>query len=856
MASATIDTARRALTFVSPEDRSVWIKMGMALCAEFGDDAFDAWDQWSMSSSAYSIASAKASWKSFHKTTKVGIGSLFAEAQAKGFEFGQDEIEVDPIKLAEEREARAKRDAEKAVRAAAAAKAAANRAASQMRTASREGVSPYLERKQVAPESCRFLADGAIIIPMLRYDQSPVRLMGRQQINADGSKKYSNGMDKTGAMCRLGKVPVDGQTIYIGEGYATCATGRLALNYSAPVYVCFDTSGLLSGAKILRALFPHHPFVFLADDDYLTGNSGFNKATEAAQSVGNASVVLPSFTAARRLLKKDESLPMLTDFNDLHCSEGIEVVSQQLAQSPAPSVVVEAALLTDNLSTLPAPLIEGEPASALTLTIPTAEQLLSHFALIYPTTDVWDGLKRQRIKKSAFEAWVGKDLAKQWMSSGKRRTILRESLPSLVGGRAVEGGEGGGKLGEMLDNLTLLRGTETVWDAIGNQVMSLGAVRADYTSELTTKWQEHGKRKTVEARNLVFDPTQQVDPEVYVNMFLGWPLSPKRNDPLLTPIIALLESLCSNEDQHSECVNWILKWLAYPLQHPGAKMQTALLVFGEKQGTGKSLFFQDIIKPIYGEYGVVASQHQLDSSFTAWRSRKLFVLFEEVLSRDDKYSHNGTLKYMISGKEMSVNQKNLPERTEQNHLNSAFLSNEPQPIPIELEDRRFFVIEARTKQSQAFYDAVKASIDAGGIEAFYHYLLHYPLGDFNEHTKPMMTQAKERVIEFGLNGWMAFHRSWKDGYLDAPYCSCLTEDLYNVYKRWCDKSGEKPLTMTKFNGFIASRELKTKKEVSVGPKLATSRMVYVIENPEFTGTLSKQIDEFRREADIRSLGNV
>ena len=301
---------------------------------------------------------------------------------------------------------------------------------------------------------------------------------------------------------------------------------------------------------------------------------------------------------------------------------------------------------------------------------------------------------------------------------------------------------------------------------------------------------------------------------------------------------------------------WILRWLAFPLQHPGAKMQTALLMFGEKQGTGKSLFFQDVISPIYGEYGTVASQHQLDSNFTAWRSRKLFVLFEEVLSRDDKYSHNGTLKYMVTGTSMSINQKNLPERTERNHMNAAFLSNEPQPIPIELEDRRFFVIEARRKQSQEFYDKVAWSIANGGVEAFYDFLLTFPLDGFNEHTKPMMTLAKERVIEFGLNGWMSFHRSWKEGYLTAPYCSCLTEDLFTMYRRWCDKTGEKPLTLCKFSGLIASREHKVKRNVAVGSKGKTTRMIYEIKVEGATDTVEEQIARFRSTSDIRADGTL
>lgn len=583
-------------------------------------------------------------------------------------------------------------------------------------------------------------------------------------------------------------------------------------------------------------------------------NAGLSRACAAARAVGNASVVCPVFV--------DRSDDTWSDFNDLYLAESLDAVRAQVLAARSRALTMEQtaeptddvpAYLDDAGPQDSAPLDASSPAPSA-LNIPTFEVLLAHFSLIYPTTDVWDGLRKQRLKKSGFTAWVGKDLATSWEKDPKRRTILRDSLPTLVGGRAVDGGAGGGKLGEMLDNLTLLRGTETVWDAIGQQVMSLGAVRADYTAELTSKWQEHTLRKTIEARNLVFDPTQQCDPVSNVNIFLGWPLVPKANVDLVAPILALLESLCCAEDAVDECMLWILRWLAYPLQHPGAKMQTALLMFGEKQGTGKSLFFQDVMLPIFGEYGTVASQHQLDSSFTAWRSRKLFVLFEEVLSRDDKYSHNGTLKYMITGKSMSINQKNLPERDERNHMNSVFLSNEPQPIPIELEDRRFMVIEARKKQPKEFYDAVQGSIDKGGIEAFYQFLLSLDLDGFSEHTKPPMTLAKERVIEFGLNGWMSFHRAWKDGYLSAPFCSCLSEDLYIIYRRWCDKSGEKPLTLCKFAGLIASRETKAKRNVAVGKKGKTTRMVFVIDNPDQKGTLEEQIERFRDLADVRADG--
>ncbi len=861
MTPATLETARVALSFVSPADREVWVRMGMALKAEFGEEARDTWLTWSADYDGFDAGAAASSWRSFKSGGKVGIGSLFAAAQAEGFKFDQAGVEVSPEKLAADRLARAARQAADEAKRLARANAAAVRAQFQWRTAAKTGESPYLVRKLVQAESCRYLADGGLIVPFMRYDFEPAKMVGKQAISAAGEKKNSTGMDKHAAACRLGAVPLDGDDIGIGEGYATGLSVRMATDRRFAYYMAIDAGNLPHVARLLRAKFPRSRLLIFADDDYLTGGAGTRKAEEAAAAVGNAVVLVPTFTAPRRATKKDESLPKLTDFNDLHVAESLDEVVAQIAAGLASGVptlapeptVEDAPEGFDDATGFPAPLVSDDPVG---INVPTPEALISHFSLIFPTTDIWDGLRKQRMKRSAFNAWVGKDAALTWEKDARRRTVLRDSLPILVGGRAIAGGAGGGKLGEMLDNITLLRGTETVWDAIGQQVMTLGAVRADYTADLTSKWQEHALRKTVEAKNLVFDPTQRADPVTHVNIFLGWPLIPKANAELVLPILALLESLCGAEDNVDECVAWILRWLAYPLQNPGAKMQTALLMFGEKQGTGKSLFFQDVMGPIYGDYGTVASQHQLDSSFTAWRSAKLFVLFEEVLSREDKYSHNGTLKYMITGKSMSINQKNLPERDEQNHLNAAFLSNEPQPIPIELEDRRFMVIEARNKQPEAFYNAVTDSIAKGGLAAFYDFLLTFPMDGFNAHTKPMMTLAKERVIEFGLNGWMSFHRSWKDGYLAAPYCSCLSEDLYTIYRRWCDRSGERPLTLCKFAGLIASREHKVKRSVSVGNKGKTTRMIFEVKAPDETDTVDQQIERFRDLADVRGSGAV
>lgn len=861
MSPITLDTASRALYFISPGDRDTWIRMGMALKAEFGDAARDTWMDWSAGADAFDRGAAMSSWKSFKSSGKVGIGSLLKEAKREGFVLDQADSVVSPEKLAADRKARQERDAKAEQDRQARAAAAAKRAQSQWRMAASDGTSPYLERKQVKAEACRFLPDGGIIIPMMRYDTEPPTMVGKQQINADGTKKYSGGMDKHSAMCRLGEIPVDGDVILIGEGYATGLSVRMAVDHRHPFFVAFDTSGLLTGAQILRAKYPSSLILFCADDDYLTGGKGLEKAQAAADAIGLASVLLPLFVAERRLTKDDTSLPMLTDFNDLHVAESLDRVRLHVLSrvemllgvaaenglasnaSPAPSFVAE--------PISPAPLDGSAKADVVGLV--QLDWALEHYALVQGSTDVWDSLNKLRMKRAAFIAMMGKDGAKAWEAHTERRSISPRNLPKLVRGVAVashQGGAGGDDIVMMLDRYTLLYPTKTVWDAEKKTIASYDAVALARGAELTARWLGHPMRLEKDLDKLVFDPTQRVDLNTHINMFEGFPLTPKKDEAKAELVLELLYILCSSEDNAKDVFEWVLRWLAYPLQHPGAKMQTALLFFGHKQGTGKSLFFEGIVKPIYGEHGATGGQHQLESTYTVWRSQKLYVLFEEILSRQDKYSHFGLVKHLITGRDTPISQKFKDDRTEANHLNCVMLSNEFQAVPLEPDDRRFLVVDVRRDLDPGLLAKIKAVLNDGLIEAFYAFLLSYPLGDFDPHTKPLMTDSKRRVIRFGLPAWESFYEAWSGGELDAPFCSCLSEDLYLVYDRWCNRYGERSMSMTKFGELMATRVDKSRQHVALGVGTKKLRTVFKVPIEE-EESLSKQCQRFRDLADIK-----
>ena len=190
-------------------------------------------------------------------------------------------------------------------------------------------------------------------------------------------------------------------------------------------------------------------------------------------------------------------------------------------------------------------------------------------------------------------------------------------------------------------------------------------------------------------------------------------------------------------------------------------------------------------------------------------------------------------------------------------MNVVMLSNEFQAVPIEPDDRRFEVVEASNPLDEDLRVAIKRLVDSGTelSEAFYAFLLEYPLGDFDPYTRPIMTASKERMINFGRPDWEAFYLAWQTGELDAPYCSCLSNDLYTIYARYCNKYGFRQLTITKFAELIAQRVKKDRQWVSLGPS-ATKKLLTVFHVPwtdekEPEPTLSKQCERFRNLTEIK-----
>lgn len=488
------------------------------------------------------------------------------------------------------------------------------------------------------------------------------------------------------------------------------------------------------------------------------------------------------------------------DWNDLHVDHGPELVRQQLSallESPAPS--------------LPSAAQGGagskKEGGAFDLTA-----VLKRFVWTTPDGKVYDHEAVAILKKNQLADWIGKKLFSEWMASPERRTMEHRHALKLTRTAAKTKGAGDADLEMALERFVLLYPSNSIWDKDRCEM-----VRADDVKALLNRhwssWNEHPRRQVNEYNKVVFDPTQRVRPEDgYINMFRGLPLRPVQAQDKCRNIRRLIDHLV---DHNPVVFDWLVSWLAYPLQNVGAKMGSTVLMHSEQQGGGKSLFFEECYKPIFGEYAATVGQTQMESQYTDWRSKRLFGLFEEVLSRGQKYNHVGTIKHMVTGKTMRVEKKFVVGWEEANHMNFVFLSNEEQPLPIEPNDRRVLVVRPTSKLPTELRDAVLHELANGGIEAFYGWLLRWQMPffetrdgvmeAFHTHTEPPMTDAKRRIIDFGLPSWEHFFNEWKSGDTELPFETCRATDLFTVYCKWCNDARERPLSIHKFSLLFSNR---------------------------------------------------
>ena len=258
-----------------------------------------------------------------------------------------------------------------------------------------------------------------------------------------------------------------------------------------------------------------------------------------------------------------------------------------------------------------------------------------------------------------------------------------------------------------------------------------------------------------EVSKLTYQPGQDrfvVNSPPMYNIWPGWGVLPKKGD--VSSFLTLVDHVFKGAE--AQAMQWFLRWCAYPLQYPGVKLFSSVVLHGIKHGTGKSLLGYTLGR-IYGKNFTEISQMALHSGFNEWAEGKQFVLGDDVTG-SNKRADADFLKKMITQRELRVNPKYVPSYVVPDCINYFFTANHPDSFFLEDDDRRFFIHEVQVGPlSEEFYAEYDLWLDTGGSAAVFYYMQHLDLGPFNPAAPAFRTAAKERMIanvQSDLAGWV------------------------------------------------------------------------------------------------------
>jgi hypothetical protein len=200
--------------------------------------------------------------------------------------------------------------------------------------------------------------------------------------------------------------------------------------------------------------------------------------------------------------------------------------------------------------------------------------------------------------------------------------------------------------------------------------------------------------------------------------------------------------------------DYIWKWCARLVQHPGAPAGVALVLTGE-EGTGKGTVFNALLK-IFGRHGLLLNKtEQLAGRFTSHLECVSFIFGDEMGWAKDHALRNALYTY-ITEPRFTVEPKGRPQYSIRNTLTFGLATNKTHAVQIARDSRRFFVVqvvdvfghltgEAKRRERKQYFDALYWELDSGGYGALLHELLSTDLTDFDPQVFPVTVAHRDNV---------------------------------------------------------------------------------------------------------------
>lgn len=221
--------------------------------------------------------------------------------------------------------------------------------------------------------------------------------------------------------------------------------------------------------------------------------------------------------------------------------------------------------------------------------------------------------------------------------------------------------------------------------------------------------------------------------------------------------IAMWMEHCQELVPEPDELNHIFDVMAFKVQHPEVKVNHAILHAGD-EGSGKDTFWAPFIWAVCGDHlknrGIM-DNNSVNSQWGYQLESEILIINE--LKEPDAATRRqlaNQLKPIIAAppEMLPINRKGLHPYMMANRLFVLAFSNDPVPISLASQDRRWFCVWSTAPRMSS--DKAKKMWDwyrAGGFASIAAWLGSRDVSKFNPSAPPMWTEFKANLVEHGMS---------------------------------------------------------------------------------------------------------
>lgn len=243
-------------------------------------------------------------------------------------------------------------------------------------------------------------------------------------------------------------------------------------------------------------------------------------------------------------------------------------------------------------------------------------------------------------------------------------------------------------------------------------------------------WLRHRNRR--QYRGVTFRPGQPKVINECWNIWQGWGVEPRSGDWQL--IRDHIGSVLAGGN--AEFADYIIRWVAWAIQHPAQPAEVALVLIGEK-GAGKGTLVR-CLERIFGAHTFqVTSREEVIGKFNGHLQDCVLFVADEAYWGGDKRCV-GRLQGMITETTLPIERKGIDLIQVPNCLHVVMLAEPGWVIPAGRFERRYAALAVSDcrRGDREYFKALHAQIGHGGAEALMWDLQRMDLGDWHPRDIP------------------------------------------------------------------------------------------------------------------------